>query len=152
MIEFFATIELASRSALIDAYNCGEQRRECGGVIYHEGRGYYYSEPVTQDHRFAVTIPALAFVAPSGSVMVADYHNHICSVRNKPFAQYFSAGDALADSHFEIVGYMLDGCTGNIKRYDPRQDEREDIEVDLVSGKKFYLTSGHVSGWVDVYE
>lgn len=149
MFEFFATIELASHAALVDAYNCGEQRRECGGVIYHERRGYFYSVPV-RGRAFGVMLP-LDKPAPAGADAVADYHSHICSVHNRPFADLFSFGDVTANTAFHVVGYMLSGCTGNIHRFDPSQDDRDDIEVDLVSGKKFYLTSGHISGWVDIF-
>ena len=158
----YLTIEQASRAALIDAYNCGEQKQECGGVIYVSTDSkprFTYTVPITDHRAFGVTIPYLYSVAaPAGRRLVADYHNHICSPHNKDFAQFFSYGDASVNEGFKVIGYMLDGCTGNIHRYDPAQDARDDEQVDFLphaDGTRkpsFYLTIGHISGWVDIFK
>jgi hypothetical protein len=159
MLELFATLELAVRSALIDAYNCGEQRQECGGVIYESAAGYSYTVPITDHKSFGVTIPYLYSVdPPPGAHRVADYHNHICSSHNASFAAYFSGGDVAVNKGFHLVGYMLDGCTGNIHRFDPAGDPVDDEEVDFkphpdgTVKPPFFLTIGHISGWIDIYE
>ena len=156
----YLTIEAASRAALIDAYNCGEQKQECGGVIYADPREHFtYTVPITDHRAFGVTIPYLYSVAPpDGARLVADYHNHICSKHNRDFSQFFSYGDASVNDGFKIIGYMLDGCTGNIHRYDPSQDPRDDEEVDFAPHADgtvkppFFLTIGHISGWVDIFK
>lgn len=150
MIE--TSLDDVARAALIEAYNCGEQRRECGGVIYERAGKYWYTTPVTDDKAFRVSLPMEAEPAPKGSRMVADYHNHICSSHNKQFAAFFSMGDALVNATFKVVGYMLDGCSGNIHRFDPAIDDVDDEEVDLTDGRKFYLTIGHISGWIDIFQ
>ena len=159
MIALFATIELAVRSALIDAYNCGEQRQECGGVIYEGPGGFTYTPPITDHKPYGVTIPYLYSVdPPEGFHRVADYHNHICSSHNARFAAYFSTGDQLVNTGFHLVGYMLDGCTGNIHRFDPASDPIDDEEVDFkphadgTVKAPFFLTTGHISGWVDIFQ
>jgi hypothetical protein len=157
----YSSIDVAAHDALIDAYNCGEQKQECGGVIYQDdrSRAYTYTVPITSGKPFGVTIPYLYSVPPPvGTRVVADYHNHICSPRNAMFAAYFSFADASVNQGFHIVGYMLDGCTGNIHRYDPAQDDRDDEEVDFkphadgTIKPPFYLTVGHISGWIDIFQ
>lgn len=148
----YVSIEETSRAALIEAYKCGEGRRECGGVIYrlHDGL-YVFSEPITSDKPFGVDLgPAYAMPMLKPGELVADYHNHICSVHNRPFAEFFSFGDAILNKGLHTIGYMLDGCTGLIHRFDPAQDDIDDEEVDFKSGKVIYLTIGHVSGWIDL--
>ncbi len=150
----YATLEAASRAALIAAYNCSEQRRECGGVIYQSvsrAGVYYFTPPVTDDKPFRVNLPMEAEPAPAGWRMVADFHNHPCLKGNKLFAEFFSAGDVLVNDTFKTIGYMLDSCTGLIHRYSPGEDDRDDEEVDLPSGRVFYLTIGHIAGWIDIF-
>lgn len=79
--------------------------------------------------------------------IVADYHVHICNKHNAPFANYFSPADAYANAGLHTTGYMLSNCDRSIHVYDPVYDFRDDIEVDLVSGKKIYLTSGRLIDW-----
>jgi hypothetical protein len=143
----------ASQAALKEAYECSEHRRECGGVIYEwlepGGRKwYFYSAPETSNKPFGVALNSLAEDAPAHMRKVADYHVHICSIHNRDFAAFFSVGDVLTNKGFGLVGYMLDSCTGDIHRFDPAQDDVDDEEVDLKSGRVFYLTIGHVSGWL----
>ena len=147
------SLEQTVRAALIDAYNCGEQRQECGGVIYRDDRHrhYSYSTPMTSGRAFGVDLSTLYVHVPVGMRVVADYHTHICSRHNKVFADFFSASDALINEGLHTVGYILSGCTGAIHRYDPEQDPQGDEEVDLSSGRKIFLTSGHVSGWIDIF-
>jgi hypothetical protein len=83
-----------------------------------------------------------------GQDVVADFHTHICSIHNQPFADFFSPADAYANQGLHTVGYMLSLCDWNIRRYDPAQDERDDEEVDFRSGRVIYLTCGHIVGWV----
>lgn len=147
----YTDIDRAARDALIDAYNCGEQRQECGGVIYQQGANYFYTIPVTSKKSFGVVIPQYLTTSPQGMKIVADYHNHLCSIHNKVFANFFSAGDVLVNKNFHSVGYMLSGCDGNIRRYDPAIDEVDDEEVDFQSGKKLFLTCGHISGWINIF-
>jgi hypothetical protein len=146
------SLEDVARAALIEAYNCGEQRRECGGVIYERAGKYWYSIPVTQSKPFSVDLGELYVPDAEHTHIAGDYHNHLCTGRNKRFAEFFSMGDVLVNTVFQTVGYMLDGCTGNIHRFDPAQDDRDDEEVDMSSGRKFYLTIGHLSGWIPIYD
>jgi hypothetical protein len=44
---------------------------------------------------------------------------------------------------------MLSLCDGNVRRYDPSQDDRDDEVVHFTSGREIYLTCGHISGWVE---
>jgi hypothetical protein len=46
---------------------------------------------------------------------------------------------------------MLSLCDGNVRRYDPSQDDRDDEVVHFTSGREIYLTCGHVSGWIDTW-
>ena len=156
----YLSIDQAAHDALRDAYNCGEQRQECGGVIYQWPSGQYtYTAPITSGKPFGVTIPYLYSVPPPapGVRVVADYHNHICSKHNAMFADYFSFADASANQGLHVVGYMVSGCTGDIHRYDPAQDARDDVQVDFkphADGTRkapFFLTSGHISGWLDIF-
>lgn len=143
----FATLEQASKAALIAAYDCGHQQFECGGVIFRYANGrYVYTPPATGRMKFALPI---AYVeTPPGARRVADYHNHICNAHNWRFAPFFSASDAYTNDGFHIVGYMLDGCSGTVHRYSPGEDPRDDEEVDLHGGRKIYLTIGHITGWI----
>lgn len=145
-------LEAVAKAALTAAYECSEQRRECGGVIYERNGAYFYSLPVTQDQPYRVDLgPELLKPPIPGTTRVADYHTHPCTTRNKRFAEFFSAGDVLVNTVFHTVGYMLDGCTGIIHRFDPSQDDVDDEEVDYDSGRKLFLTIGHVSGWIDIF-
>lgn len=123
---------------------------ECGGVIYLGTDGDYYpTVPFTSFKPFGVDIPQYNQPMPPGMVkIVADYHDHVCSKHNAVFANFFSSADAYVNQGFHTVGYMLSHCDGNIHRYDPSQDDRDDEEVDFHSGKKIYLTIGHIVGWV----
>jgi hypothetical protein len=147
-----SNLEDVARAALVAAYECSEQRRECGGLIYELDGKYYYALPETQDKPFTVELHGyLAKPIPPARV-VADYHNHPCMTRNKEFAAFFSAGDVLVNDTFHTVGYLLDGCTGVVHRFDPSQDDRDDEEVHMTSGRVFFLTIGHVSGWIDIFK
>jgi hypothetical protein len=44
---------------------------------------------------------------------------------------------------------MLSLCDGNVRRYDPSQDDRDDEVVHFISGREIYLTCGHISGWIE---
>lgn len=148
MLEYL-TIEQAAREALIAVYRCGGQKYECGTALYKLDNGNFaFLPPVTSHRPFGVEIGYLAAPPPAGATLVADAHQHICDRRNRVFAQFFSPADALVDQGFHIIGYMLDTCTGLVHRYDSSQDDADDEEVDLVSGKKFYLTIGHISDWI----
>jgi hypothetical protein len=151
----YTSLEAAAHDALTDAYNCSEGRRECGGALYQarnvDGTTlYFYSKPETSDRPFGVTIHALAEPAPAGMTLVADYHNHLC-LGFKEMAGVFSFMDIMANTGFHTIGYLLDGCTGNIHRFDPATDPPDDLVVHFSSGRELHVTAGHVTGWVNVY-
>ncbi len=50
---------------------------------------------------------------------------------------------------FHTVGYMLSLCDGQVRRYDPSQDDRDDEVVHFTSGREIYLTCGHITGWIE---
>jgi hypothetical protein len=148
----YASIDEAAKNGLIDAADCSRNTRECGGAIYKvDGREIYlYSGPYTSDRPFSLDIPELADPAPEGLTRVADYHVHICNKHNSGLAPFFSFGDVQTNDGFHTIGYMLEMCNGNIHRYAPGVDDRDDEEIDFESGRKLFLTIGHIVGWVDI--
>jgi hypothetical protein len=154
----YPTIETAARAALTSAFECGREDYECGGVIYQHPDGRFsFTAPITDHRKFGVMIPYLYSVPPApGFKVAADYHTHICNEHNYLFAPFFSASDADVNEGFHIRGFMLDGCSGNIHLYDPSQDPRDDEVVtfkphaDGTRHAPFYLTIGHVVGWLDL--
>lgn len=140
----FADINVAAVAALQEAALCSENRRECGGVIIERDGQFYYTPP-TPGVSFGTDLRE-AYATPGH--IVADYHVHICSVHNAPFANFFSFADASVNQGLHTVGYMLSLCDHNVRRYDPAQDDRDDEEVDFKSGKVIYLTIGHIVGWI----
>jgi hypothetical protein len=139
----FATVDEAAIDALKHAAATCDPLYECGGVVRKVEGGFQASQLTTSYRHFGVDLALLY----GGSDVVADFHTHICSIHNKPFADFFSASDAIANQGLHTVGYMLSLCDRNIRRYDPSQDERDDEEVDFRSGRVIYLTIGHIVGW-----
>jgi len=139
----FATMDEAALDALKHAAAVCDPRYECGGVVRRVEGGYEPSALFSSKKPFGVDLGE--FYAAD---VVADFHTHICSIHNKPFADFFSPADAYANQGLHTVGYMLSLCDWNIRRYDPAQDERDDEEVDFTSGRVIYLTCGHIVGWV----
>jgi len=139
----FATIDEAAISGLQHAAAICDPRYECGGVVRVVEGGFEASPPISSKLPFGVDLGE--FYGPD---VVADFHTHICSIHNKPFADFFSTSDAIANQGLHTVGYMLSMCDWNIRRYDPTQDDRDDEEVDFHSGRVLYLTIGHIVGWV----
>jgi hypothetical protein len=139
----FATIDEAAVSALTHAASICDPRYECGGVVRAVNGGFEASGLITSNRPFGVDLGEFY-----RADVVADFHTHICSVHNKPFAAFFSSSDALANQGLHTVGYMLSLCDGYIRRFDPSQDDRDDEEVDFHSGRVIYLTIGHIVGWV----
>lgn len=139
----FATIDETAIEALKHAAATCDPRYECGGVVHKVEGGYEASPLITSTKHFGVD---LAEVYEAN--VVADFHTHVCSIHNKPFADFFSPADAFVNQGLHTVGYMLSLCDRNIRRYDPSQDDRDDEEVDFHSGRVIYLTSGHIVGWV----
>lgn len=147
----FTNIDDAAKAALTMAYQRCDPNYECGGVISHLdipglGERYLVSHIVTSRRPFGVDLSTLYGYYTSD--VVADFHTHICSVHNKDFANFFSAGDQITNTGLHTVGYMFSYCDHNIHRFDPSQDDRDDEEVDFHSGKVIYLTIGHIVGWV----
>ncbi|HVN46124.1 MAG TPA: hypothetical protein VMT66_12925 [Steroidobacteraceae bacterium] len=142
-LTIFATIDEAAVSALKHAATICDPRYECGGVVRAVPGGYEASGLITSNRPFGVDLGE--FYARD---VVADFHTHICSVHNRPFAAFFSSADAFANQGLHTVGYMLSMCDGYIRRYDPSQDDRDDEEVDFHSGRVIYLTIGHIVSWV----
>jgi hypothetical protein len=138
----FATIDETAIDALKHAAATCDPHYECGGVVRKVDGGYQASGLITSNRPFGVDLEELY-----DSGVVADFHTHICSIHNKPFADFFSPADATVNQGLHTVGYMLSLCDRNIRRYDPSQDERDDEEVDFHSGRVIYLTSGHIVGW-----
>lgn len=139
----FATIDEAAIDGLRHAAATCNPRYECGGVVRAVGGGFEASAPISSKKPFGVDLGE--FYGPD---VVADFHTHICSVHNRVFADFFSTADAIANQGLHTVGYMLSMCDGNIRRFDPAQDDRDDEEVDFTSGRIIYLTIGHIVGWV----
>jgi hypothetical protein len=143
----YADINHAAHDALADAARCSHNTFECGTVIWIQPDGQYvYSAPISSERPFGVDLGP-AYASALGPI-VADAHVHVCSIHNAPFADFFSASDAIANQGLGTVGYMLSECDWNIRRYDPAQDDRDDEEVDFKSGKVLYLTIGHIAGWL----
>jgi len=138
----FATIDESAIDALKHAAETCDPHYECGGVVRKVDGGFVASQLITSWRAFGVDLAQLY-----GADVVADFHTHICSIHNKPFADFFSTSDALANQGLRTVGYMLSLCDRNIRRYDPSQDDRDDEEVDFRSGRVLYLTCGHIVGW-----
>ena len=139
----FATMDEAAIEGLKHAADICDPRYECGGVVRQIPGGFVVSVLMTSKKPFGVDLGEVY-----GPDVVADFHTHICSIHNKPFADFFSSADAMANQGLRTVGYMLSLCDHNIRRYDPRQDNRDDEEVDFHSGRVIYLTCGHIVGWV----
>src|SRR5215469_5489479 len=139
----FATVDEAAISELTRAAAICDPRYECGGVVRAVPGGYEASGLITSRRPFGVDLAE--FYGPE---VVADFHTHICSIHNRPFAAFFSSSDALANKGLHTVGYMLSLCDGLIRRFDPAQDDQDDEEVDFHSGRVIYLTIGHIVGWV----
>ena len=145
----FGDMDSAAIAALTVARDCPRQY-ECGGVIYEDADHYYHvSAPLTSHKHFGVDIVQYGEPTPVGWRIVADYHTHICSPHNRLFANFFSPADAYVNQGFHTVGYMLSLCDGNVRRYDPAQDDRDDEVVHFTSGREIYLTCGHIAGWID---
>ena len=145
----FADMDSAAIAALTVAADCPRQY-ECGGVIYEDSEhSFRVSAPLTSYKHFGLEILQYNEPIPEGWRIVADYHTHICSEHNRLFANFFSASDAYVNQGFHTVGYMLSLCDGNVRRYDPSQDDRDDEVVHFTSGREIYLTCGHISGWVE---
>jgi hypothetical protein len=142
-LALFMTVDEAAIDALKRAAAECDPRYECGGVVRAVPGGFEASVLTTSNRAFGVDLELLY-----GPEVVADFHTHICSIHNRPFANFFSPADALANEGLHTVGYMLSLCDWNIRRYDPAQDEHDDEEVDFRSGRVLYLTCGHIVGWV----
>jgi len=138
----FATIDETAIDALRHAASTCDPRYECGGVVRKVEGGFAASELISSAKPFGVDLEQLY-----ATDVVADFHTHICSVHNEPFADFFSSADAMVNQGLHTVGYMLSLCDRNIRRYDPSQDDRDDEEVDFRSGRVIYLTIGHIVGW-----
>src|ERR1700752_4363344 len=139
----FATMDEAAIDALKHAAAVCDPRYECGGVVRRVPEGFESSALFSSKKPFGVDLGEFY-----GKDVVADFHTHICSIHNEPFADFFSPADAYANQGLHTVGYMLSLCARNIRRYDPSQDDRDDEEVDFHSGRAIYLPSGHLVGWV----
>lgn len=150
----FPTELQAASAELNKAYWECPTTKECGGVIYLGKDGKYYSSGLETGSSFGLEMPEYYTPLPEGMVKItADYHTHICSIHNKPFAPFFSPGDIDANQGFNTVGYMLCECDGVIRRWAPG-DDRDDEEVDFkkpdgTKGKVIYLTTGHIVGFLD---
>ena len=147
----FGDMDSAASAALTAARDDCPRQYECGGVIYEDSeRQYHVSAPLTSHKHFGLDIPQYTEGRPEGWRIVADYHTHICSQHNRLFANFFSPADAIVNQVFHTVGYMLSLCDGNVRRYDPSQDDQDDEVVHFTSGREIYLTCGHISGWVEL--
>lgn len=143
----FADLDVAALTALQEAAVCSQNKRECGGIII-ERDGWFVYTPPTPGKSFGVSMEdAYGAAWAAGEHVVADYHVHICSPHNRIFSPFFSTADALTNEGLHTIGYMLSLCDGNVRRFDPSQDDRDDEEVDLHSGKVIYLTIGHIVGY-----
>ena len=142
-VTVFATMDEAAISGLKHAAAICNPNYECGGVVRRVPGGFEASGLITSRRPFDVDLGE--FYGPD---VVADFHTHICSAHNKPFADFFSPSDAIANQGLHTVGYMLSLCDWNIRRFDPVQDDSDALEVDFHSGRVIYLTIGHIVSWV----
>lgn len=143
----FADINVAAAAALQQAAICSQNRRECGGLIIERDGKFFYTPP-RAGKPFGVSLEADYGAAwATHEHVVADYHTHICSIHNKPFANFFSVSDVLLNDGLHTIGYMLSLCDGNVRRFSPGEDDEGDEEVDFHSGRKLYLTCGHITGF-----
>jgi hypothetical protein len=140
----FATMDEAAIEGLKRAAADCDPRYECGGVVRVVEGGFQASDLITSNKPFGVDLEPFY----GAGAVVADFHTHICSIHNKPFADFFSLSDTIVNQELHTVGYMLSLCDWNIRRFDPTQDDRDDEEVDFQSGRVIYLTCGHIVGWV----
>lgn len=150
----YRDINVAAHEALYQAAKCSQNKRECGGVIFQTPTGFVIGD-LERGAAYGMTMHDYTRPPPAGWKIVADYHVHICSSGNYLFANFFSPADAYLNQGFHTVGYMYSFCDGNIHRYDPAQDERDDEEVDFKPHKNgtkhapIYLTIGHITGWIN---
>jgi hypothetical protein len=140
----FSSVDEAAMAALREAKACSQPHRECGGVIYQTPEGFVYTPPITDNKSNSVDLwPAYK---DHQHDTVADYHTHPC-VGNKPLNNAFSSADVMVYKGFNLVGYMLSLCDGYVRRW-ASDDYEDDIEVDFHSGRKIFLTAGHIVGMI----
>jgi hypothetical protein len=138
----FASVDEAAMAALTEAKQCST-RHECGGYIYKTPEGYVFTPPVTSNNTNGVD---LSGVYQQRTDWVADYHTHPC-VGVKQLNEVFSMQDVLSNKGLHIPGYMLSLCSGTVRRW-ADGDPEDDFEVDYHSGRKIFLATGHVVGFV----
>jgi hypothetical protein len=143
----FSNMDDAAIAGLRNAAPLSHNEREWGGVVYRRGVNYFFTAP-DPGEAFGVDLGP-AYAALPGESPVADFHIHICAGR-KELSLFFSPNDVVVNRGLHTIGYMLSLCDGNVHRYDPSQDEDGDEEVDYHSGRKLFLTIGHIVGWVDL--
>src|SRR5262250_128005 len=107
----FATMDAAAIDGLKHAAAACDPHYECGGVVREVAGGFEVSELIMSNKPFGVDLGQ--FYGPD---VVADFHTHICSIHNRPFADFFSLADAMANEGLRTVGYMLSLCDHNIRR------------------------------------
>jgi hypothetical protein len=147
----YSSMDAAANAALTNAVTCSHNVIECGGTIFEQHSTYWFTEPLL-GKPFGVDLGP-AYDAVPNSRPVADYHIHICNSRNVIYSPFFSHADTEVNKGLHTIGYMLSFCDGNIRRFDPIQDDVDDEEVDFESGKVIYLTIGHITGVVmEVWE
>src|SRR6516225_505194 len=98
----FATVDEAAISGLKHAAAICDPRYECGGVVRAVKGGYEASGLITSKRPFGVDLAE--FYGPD---VVADFHTHICSIHNQPFAAFFSSSDALANQGLHTIGHIV---------------------------------------------
>lgn len=145
----FKSVDEAAIAALSEAKVCTTHvpksmlGRECGGYIYQTKDGYEYTAPITSGSPNSIDLIGVYNLQWN---WVADYHTHPC-VGHKELNEYFSMQDILSNEGLKLTGYMLNLCTGHVRRW-AFGDDKDDIEVDFHSGYTIYLTSGHIVGFV----
>jgi hypothetical protein len=110
---------------------------EYGGYIFKNGSSYRISEPITTHDPGNLVLRGRR--QPDGSVAAAMYHTHPCV--EGYIHEYFSIQDIAVAIYTETPTYILDGCKGDVYKFDPNVDMPDD------SNKQgFILTSGRLVG------
>lgn len=120
--DYYDTELQAAVAGLQMAYNASNSY-EYGGVIIRATNGRFrVSRPDTDYRGDGVSIDYSNSYA--GYVIVADYHTHPCL----PYSHWpavFSDNDANSNDRTAYVGYMLDMCSGVVRRYIPGVTKRD---------------------------
>lgn len=110
----FKTMNEAATHGLSQALKLTHQY-EAGGAIYQDDGThlYYITKPVTSNDPYGINnIPADDL---NGYHEVANYHTHLC-LTDEAYPATFSDADMQSYNALQIVGFIVNACTGEVKR------------------------------------